>query len=291
MKIKLIIAGERKVGKTAIIKQLNESYFDEIGDILISCNKSFKYFQTNDRILQFEIWETTGQDFYKDINNILMTNTKIAILVYDKTNKNSFEKLDYWYNKILEFNNDEMIFVVTGNKNDLQENIEVTEEKGKEYANKINAIFTEISAKDNKCIKEFFETLANEQNKYILSGFAKTEYRNGNLYEGNLLNGIRNGKGKMKFKNGNIYYGKWKSNHIIGDGKMIYNNGDEYNGSWVNNIREGKGSMKYKNGEIYEGLWKDGKKNGEGKMKFNNGNIYRGNWVDDKIWFYGIFKW
>ena len=177
---KLIIVGESKVGKTSIIKQIKESYFDELGDIIISCNKSLKNIKVQNKITKFEIWETSAQYFYQNLNYILMRNTKIAILVYDISNKNTFEQLDYWYKKILEYNNDEIIFGIVGNKNDLNKK-EVSSEIGKEYADKLNAVFGEISATDYNSVYKIFEELAVEKIKSEKNGFATIKYRNGDV--------------------------------------------------------------------------------------------------------------
>ena len=62
-------------------------------------------------------------------------------------------------------------------------------------------------------------------------------YQNGDSYEGDWVNGKRDGKGKMIYANGDAYEGDW----VNGKGKMIYANGDSYEGDWLNDKRDGKG--------------------------------------------------
>ena len=62
-----------------------------------------------------------------------------------------------------------------------------------------------------------------------MEGFGKYYYNNGDRYEGEFKNGIKEGKGK-------IFYG----------------NGDRYEGEFKNNVREGKGKIIQANGEVYE---------------------------------------
>ena len=88
---------------------------------------------------------------YAGINKIFIKNSQIIILVYDITNKISFEKINYWYEITKEIN-ENTFYVVIGNKYDLFDNRIITSEEGKEYANKIQALFFEISAKNYECI-------------------------------------------------------------------------------------------------------------------------------------------
>ena len=53
------------------------------------------------QVLNFEIWDTAGQEKYRSLTQIFYKDASIAILVYDITNKDSFEELqNYWYEQI-----------------------------------------------------------------------------------------------------------------------------------------------------------------------------------------------
>ena len=68
----------------------------------------------------------------------------------------------------------------------------------------------------------------------IKDGFGKYIYENGDYYEGEWKNYLRNGKGRLYYKNGKI----------------------KYSGDWVNDKREGKGTLCLENGKIeYIGYW------------------------------------
>ena len=95
----------------------------------------------------------------------------------------------------------------------------------------------------------------------------RTIYDNGDIYEGELVNGKRNGKGKMEYTNGDIYEGLFKDDLKAGKGKMIYANGNIYEGFFAKDRPSGKGKLLYKNGNIYEGYFLEGKLNGKVKLK------------------------
>lgn len=111
----------------------------------------------------------------------------------------------------------------------------------------------------------------------------------GELYEGDFVNGLRQGKGKYSYGNGDKYEGDFFENKKHGIGKMVYNENGQYHGYFENGTRHGEGVFIYPNGDVYSGWWKNGKKHGKGtyvfkesKMKFigewGDGNILNGTW-------------
>ena len=99
-----------------------------------------------------------GQDTYSAANEIFMRNAKIVLLVYDITNKNTFECLDKFYKQICNINDkDNIIIGVVGNKNDLYEERVIEEKEGEQYTKDINASFYETSTFDYNSIFNLFE--------------------------------------------------------------------------------------------------------------------------------------
>ena len=92
-KVKLILVGNNKVGKSSIIFQFIENKFSEEYLTTISQDKSIKEIKLEDgEKINLKIWDSIGQEEYRNANKILMKLTKIALLVYDKTNQKSFEE-------------------------------------------------------------------------------------------------------------------------------------------------------------------------------------------------------
>ena len=90
-------------------------------------------------------------------------------------------------------------------------------------------------------------------------------YEDGNKYEGELINGKRNGFGTYYFSSGSKYVGEWKNNLFEGQGKMYYFNGNVYSGSWEKGQKHGNGTMTSKNGNVYNGQWVNDQREGFGK--------------------------
>ena len=131
-KIKIILVGETQVGKTSIIKQYCEKMFSEEYLSTMGSDKFTKQIELENKTkVNLEIWDTVGQERYSSANKIFFKKTQIAILVYDITERRTFEKLQKWHNQIKEINNTEDIIIgVVGNKSDLYEDVKVIKEEG-----------------------------------------------------------------------------------------------------------------------------------------------------------------
>ena len=75
-------------------------------------------------------------------------------------------------------------------------------------------------------------------------------------------------EGPFQFKNGDVYLGQMKNGLREGLGTQIYSNGSRYDGIWRNDAPNGQGRIIYENGDFYEGFWKNGVKQGQGKCHF-----------------------
>ena len=100
---KVILIGEAGVGKTCIIVRfINNEYYENApsttGANYASKVLEFKEYNKN---LQYEIWDTAGEERYRGLAKIFYKDAAIAILVYDITNRKSFEEIkNYWYEQI-----------------------------------------------------------------------------------------------------------------------------------------------------------------------------------------------
>jgi small GTP-binding protein len=103
---KVVLLGEVSVGKTCIINRFVNNSFDlkEISSSSASFVTKIVKFEDIDEEIKFEIWDTVGQEKYRALTKIFYKDSSIAILVYDITNRKSFEEIkNYWYNQIKEY--------------------------------------------------------------------------------------------------------------------------------------------------------------------------------------------
>ena len=159
---KVVLVGESKVGKTSIISQFMDNIFQiglpsTVGSSFM--NKSMKCVDLN-KIVNLQIWDTAGQERYRSVTKMLYKDADIALLVYDITNKKSFEALqNYWVEQVQESTLNETLMVIVANKSDLFDKEEVDEEEARNYAKTLNAPFFVVSAKSTSSINELFKDI------------------------------------------------------------------------------------------------------------------------------------
>ena len=108
---KVILVGESGVGKTCIIVRfVSEEYKEEtISTTGASYASKIIEFADYKKSLQFQIWDTAGQEKYRGLTKLFYKDAKIVILVYDITRRKSFEEIkNYWYNQIKENSSEEI---------------------------------------------------------------------------------------------------------------------------------------------------------------------------------------
>ena len=165
---KLILLGESKVGKTSIISRYTNKFIEEPNRTLAAFSTR-QMIEVNGYKIELEIWDTVGQEQYRSVTSIFYKEALICILVYDITNRESFESIkDYWYNTVIQNGMKGVIIGVAGNKCDLYENEAVSEKEGQNYSDSINAYFKLVSAKNNISIDEFFNSMVE---KFVESDF------------------------------------------------------------------------------------------------------------------------
>jgi len=163
-KLKIILIGNGKVGKTSLInvysgKKFSEKMLQSVGSHFIQ-----KELIINDEKYIINLWDTAGQERYRSVNKIYIKGSNIIIFVYDIADKNSFIDLkDFWVDYIDKIIGKDIIMGVLGNKLDLFDNIQVDKEEAENYAKEIGAFFAETSAKtDPDSFAVFIEKLVKE---------------------------------------------------------------------------------------------------------------------------------
>ena len=158
--IKIIMVGSINVGKTSLVAK----YAIGKAPIKTESTKNASYVNKIKTVngIKFEIklWDPAGQEKYKSLTKLFIKDAKIAILVYSIDNEESFKDLDSWLELIKSMNDETVLYGVCANKSDLASDKTIPDEKGKEYAKKINADWTSTSAIINgKGVDKFVETL------------------------------------------------------------------------------------------------------------------------------------
>ena len=160
--LKITLIGDTGAGKTCIINRyIKDDFFsNKVSTMGVSCSN--KLVKENNKLLRVDLWDTAGQEQYRSLGRHFYKDSYVIILVYDITNRESFENLKIiWYKDLLKYNEKYTILAVVGNKNDLYEIEKVSEDEGRNYAKEINAIFMLVSAKNGDNINNLFNDIVN----------------------------------------------------------------------------------------------------------------------------------
>jgi len=119
-----------------------------------------KVIVNNNITVQLSIWDTAGQERFHALGPIYYRDASGALLVYDITDSESFNKVKNWVKELKKIVGNDIIIVIAGNKIDLEKNRAVNEEEAISYAESVGATHFHTSAKANKGLDEVFFSLA-----------------------------------------------------------------------------------------------------------------------------------
>ena len=139
--IKVILLGNTGVGKTNLINIATGNKFNEDEKATAAASYSVIKIEIDNKYYNINLWDTIGQERYRQLTKIFFNNSKIVIFVYDITKPESFEALKDWKKDVEDQIGTGFVKGVVANKNDLYLEEKVKQEDGENYADSINATF------------------------------------------------------------------------------------------------------------------------------------------------------
>ncbi|KAL4361511.1 hypothetical protein GQ457_04G000670 [Hibiscus cannabinus] len=112
------------------------------------------------KIIKLQIWDTAGQERFRTITSSYYRGAHGIIIVYDVTDRESFNNVKQWLHEIDRYANDSVCKLLVGNKCDLVQNKVVDALTAKAFADEIGIPFLETSAKEAMNVEQAFLTMA-----------------------------------------------------------------------------------------------------------------------------------
>ena len=161
----LLIIGDSCVGKTSLLTRYTTGTFKEEYIATVGIDYYTKNETINDKIISIKLWDTVGQERYKALTQNFFKNAEGVMVVYDITKVDSFDNLKFWINSIkqnMENKNIIIPVIIIGNKVDMENLREISNENAENYAKENNYKYFETSAKTGEGIDNAVRELVNQ---------------------------------------------------------------------------------------------------------------------------------
>ena len=166
----IMVLGNSEVGKTCFILKYTENFFQELYHSTVGMDFKIKKETINNKQYNLFLFDTSGAEKFRSIALNIIRNVQGIILIYDITDKKSFESIPDWIKSIREAKGDGFPMILLGNKLDKEDKRIISKKKGKELADEYGIKFFETSNKTGVNVREavmalFYETVKIEENE------------------------------------------------------------------------------------------------------------------------------
>ena len=179
--IKLIIIGDTGVGKTNFIFRYTQNQFSPLHVTTVGFDSKYKIIKLPKykKKVKVQIFDTAGQERYMSLNKSQFHKVQGIILMYDITERDSFDNVTKWLDLINQTVTNKAIFLIA-NKIDKEDQRIVSVTEGEKLARENNILFFEGSGATGENVSKIFEKIA-EKIYTSLTEDKNEEEENGNV--------------------------------------------------------------------------------------------------------------
>jgi len=160
---KIVLLGDSGVGKSNLVFRFTKNEFNKDSKSTIGVEFATKTVQIEDnKLVKAQIWDTAGQERYRSIASSYYRGAVGALLVYDVTDRNSFNHVPMWLKEVEENAEKDCLIMLVGNKMDLNDQRTVFVRDGRSFARKNGLAFIETSALDATGVDTAFQRILQE---------------------------------------------------------------------------------------------------------------------------------
>lgn len=160
MQAKLVLLGDMGTGKSSLVLRFVKGQFFEYQESTIGAAFLTQTVSVNDTTVKFEIWDTAGQERYHSLAPMYYRGAAAAIVVYDITSTDSFNRAKSWVRELQRQGNPALVMALAGNKSDKADDRKVYADEAQAYSDENGLFFMETSAKTATNVNELFYEIA-----------------------------------------------------------------------------------------------------------------------------------
>ncbi|XP_032672639.1 ras-related protein Rab-37-like isoform X2 [Odontomachus brunneus] len=160
---KVMLLGDSGVGKTCLLTRFRDGRF-LAGNYITTVGIDFrnKVVTVDETPIKLQIWDTAGQERFRSVTHAYYRDAHALLLLYDVTNKASYDNIRAWLSEIREHANEDVVIMLLGNKSDCGTERIVKREDGERLAKEYKVPFMETSAKTGLNVELAFLAVARE---------------------------------------------------------------------------------------------------------------------------------
>ncbi|XP_034534567.1 ras-related protein Rab-37-like [Notolabrus celidotus] len=160
---KTILVGDSGVGKTSLLVQFDQGKFIP-GSFSATVGIGFtnKVVTVDGVKVRLQIWDTAGQERFRSVTHAYYRDAHALLLLYDITNKTSFDNIRAWLTEIHEYAQSDVVIMLLGNKADMSSERAIRRDEGERLAREYSVPFMETSAKTGVNVDLAFTAVSKE---------------------------------------------------------------------------------------------------------------------------------
>jgi len=162
--VKLLLIGNSSIGKSSLLLRFSDEQWlpEDESSATIGVDFRIHKMDVRGKKVKLSIWDTAGQERFRTITSSYYRGAQGVILVYDVTNRESFEALPRWYSELETYVSSSVVKILVGNKVDKEFSRQVSTAEGQQFAKRMNSLFIETSAKTSVGVKETFQEVVEQ---------------------------------------------------------------------------------------------------------------------------------
>jgi Ras-related protein Rab-1A len=164
------LIGDSGTGKSCLLIRFADNIFSDNYISTIGVDFKIKTIDIQGKTVKLQVWDTAGQERFRTITASYYRGSNGIIIVYDITDRDSFEHVNYWMKEIDRLASPDVCRLLVGNKTDLASKRIVSTEEGQALAAQYGVAFLETSAQENSNVEEAFFRMAGAMQKKQSSG-------------------------------------------------------------------------------------------------------------------------
>jgi len=156
--VKLLLLGTASVGKSSLLYRFTDQRWLPESEVrpTIGVDNWSHQLDVRGKHVDLSIWDTAGEARFRAITSSYYRGARAIVLVYDISNRASFEELEWWFAERSRYAPESAIKVIVGNKADKVDMRQVPTTEAARYAARMGALFIEASAKTAVGVREIF---------------------------------------------------------------------------------------------------------------------------------------